>query len=251
MRKKAWKLRNALIEKFANWGNRFLYKLHVAWWADRSWLSPYEKYLEADRHPGQPKTRILDRRFTLLQFVKAVRQLPGCTAECGVFSGVASALICKALEGTYQDGEHHFGFDSFEGLPEPTKLDRLTSSSHLWSKGAHWWSKGALCRDFDNTKAYLSDFPYCKLVKGWIPACFELAKEHRFRFVHIDVDLHQATWDSLEFFYPRIASGGIFLFDDFGFLSCPGARSATVDFFSDKTEPIIELATGQAVVIKA
>jgi NADH-quinone oxidoreductase subunit C len=25
------------------------------------------------------------------------------------------------------------------------------------------------------------DFPFCQLVKGWIPDCFEVAKNHRFR----------------------------------------------------------------------
>lgn len=68
--------------------------------------------------------------------------------------------------------------------------------------------------------------------------------------MHIDVDLYQPTLDSLAFFYPRLISGGICFFDEYGLLSCLGARAAVDEFLRDKPEPIIELATGQAVLVK-
>ncbi len=243
----AGKWMNALAEKAAALSGRFLYKPHVAWWGDRSWTSPYAKYLT--------ETRILDRRFTLVRWAESVRSLRGSTAECGVYTGAGSALVCKALDGSYDLGECHFGFDSFEGLSQPVTADRhpgeeAAASYALRAIFRRQWRKGDLSSPLEVAQGRVADFPFCRLVKGWIPDSLAAAAGEVFRFVHVDVDLYQPTWDSLAFFYPRTTSGGVILFDDYGFLSCPGARSAILHFFADKPEPVVELATGQAVVIK-
>ena len=69
--------------------------------------------------------------------------------------------------------------------------------------------------------------------------------------MHIDVDLHQPTYDSLEFFYKRTTPGGIVLCDDYGSIHCPGAKKAMDTFFRDKPEEIIALSTGQAFIVKS
>src|SRR5688572_2380641 len=130
-----WKIKSELIETLARWGGRQVYGRRLLWLADRSWYSRFEKYIEIDRQGRHPASRILDRRFTLINFCQPTHTLRGSTAECGVFRGVGSALICKVLEGTYTDSHKHYGFDSFEGLPEPTELDRKGAMFHLWKAG--------------------------------------------------------------------------------------------------------------------
>jgi O-methyltransferase len=236
------KLRNQILEQLAAWSGRFLYKGHLIWPNDWSWLEPYKKYLNPDAAGGLQKTRIIDRRFTLIQLAQTVRKLRGSTAECGVLGGVGSAMICKTLEGTYQEAERHWGFDSFEGLPQPEKNDL---SVHSWQK------KGSLAISPQVALNNLADFDFCTLVKGWIPHCFEPVQADRFRLVHIDLDLYQPTLDSLRFFYPRTKASGVFVLDDYGHLTCPGVRQAVDEFFADKSEPIIESVCGTAFVFKA
>lgn len=43
---------------------------------------------------------------------------------------------------------------------------------------------------------------------------------------------------------PRLSSGGIIVFDEHGFPSCPGARAAVDDFLADKPEIPLVLPTG-------
>jgi hypothetical protein len=64
-----------MIERMARWGDRFLYKPHLQWLADRRWAQPYAKVLEGDRREaeGLGPHRILDRRYTLAQFARSVR----------------------------------------------------------------------------------------------------------------------------------------------------------------------------------
>jgi hypothetical protein len=221
--------------------SRFRYKRGIRWWEERRWTEKYAKYLRID---GRGGTRILDRRFHLLQFARAVRGLSGCTAECGVNRGVGSALICAELQDTVSADDCHFAFDSFEGVSAPSDVDRMDNGRHHWCQGKGRWP-------VERTRDLLADFPNCRVVKGWIPDCLEPARDYRFRFVHVDVDLHQPTWDSLAFFYDRMVPGGIIFLDDHGHISCPGARKAAVDFFAERPEHVVELATGQAFAIKA
>ncbi|MER8880853.1 hypothetical protein NKI11_30910, partial [Mesorhizobium sp. M0684] len=49
----------------------------------------------------------------------------------------------------------------------------------------------------------------------------------------------------------RQRAGKIALTDDYGSALCPGARKAFDQFFENRPEGIIELPTGQAIVVKA
>lgn len=44
--------------------------------------------------------------------------------------------------------------------------------------------------------------------------------------------------------------GGVMVFDDYGFPSCPGAKKAVDEFFKSKIETPIYLPTGQCLVFK-
>ena len=223
--------------------NQWLLKGDLTWLANRTWLKPFERYLEPDRRGPLPPTRILDQRFTLVELVKSIRSLSGNTCECGVYRGVGSALICKALEGTYRDGDRHYAFDSFEGLPEPTSGDRIRS-------GRSVWKKGHLYCPHETVQEFLKEFPHCQIEKGWIPQTLSKVEDETFRLMHLDVDLMEPTRACLDFFYPRMVSGGLMVFDDYGSGSCRGVRAAIDEFFRDRSEQVVELVTGQAFVIK-
>lgn len=207
--------------KFSEYGRLFL--------EDRDFIAFYE------RHTDPGNWHSLDRKYTLREMLKLVANLDGDIAECGCYKGFSAYLMCVALAGSA--ALVHL-FDSFEGLPEPAPCD-----------GGYWF-KGALCAPQEELRETLSGFDNYRVYEGWIPECFAEVGEYRFRFVHVDVDLYQPTFDSLLFFYPRLRSGGIMLLDDYGFTTCPGAKAAADAFFSDKPEPIAMLPTGQAFIIK-
>ena len=85
---------------------------------------------------------------------------------------------------------------------------------------------------------------------GFIPQSFEGLDVDSISFAHVDLDLHDAILESCQYIYPRLSKGGVLVFDDYGFPSCPGARIAVDDFFRDKPEFPLVLPTAQAVVCK-
>jgi hypothetical protein len=198
-----------------------------AWFEDEGFLRDFDRL--------EPETRrTADRKYFLRSLLSLAKGLPGDTAECGVWTGSSSWFICRALEGS---GTTHHGFDSFEGLSSPEPED------------GPYWHAGDLRTVEDTARSRLEGFDAI-LYPGWIPDRFDEVADRAFCFVHLDVDLYRPTLDSLEFFYERTLAGGILLFDDHGFITCPGATRAIDGFFEDKPEPVIAVPTGQAFVIK-
>jgi O-methyltransferase len=203
----------------------------MAWWDDRAFNDYLVRF-------GELEGMNAARRWTLYQLVRLTASVPGDTAECGVFEGAGSYLICKASQSHRDHTRTHFMFDSFEGLSTPSAADGTA------------WTKGNLACALDRAQANLGDFVNLSWHRGWIPEAFVAAEDRTFSFVHVDVDLQQPTRDSIRFFYPRVNNGGIIVCDDYGFTSCPGATQAIDEFLSDKPEQMISLASGGGFLMK-
>lgn len=199
-------------------------------------LWPYDKqFVEAKSAniQGIPD----DRSYTLLEFARKTRDVPGDIAECGVRFGRSSYFI---QTGAQPSDKHMYIFDSFEGLSAPGAADAMGGEGS-------YWTRGDLSVPETIVQENLKSFPNIHLLKGWIPERFADVQDRTFSFVHIDVDLYEPTLDSLKFFFPRMAKGGIIICDDYGFENCPGATRAFDEFFADKKNLMIMLATGQCV----
>ena len=203
---------------------RFQYP-QMLWWNDAGFNAYLKKF---DLIDGMNT----DRRWVVNQLTKLAERVEGDTAECGVFNGSSSYLISKALD------RDHFMFDSFEGLSEPSGAD------------SDYFASNVLACSLETAQRNLADFPKAVFLKGWIPERFNEVRDRKFCFVHIDVQLEQPTRDSVEFFYPRMNPGGILVFDDYGFTTCPGARKAIDEFMAGRPEKVIELPCGNAFLVR-
>ncbi len=163
--------------------------------------------------------------------VKSTEKIKGDIAEVGVFQGGSAKLICEAKENKVV-----YLFDTFEGLPEVSEIDQKL------------FFEGQYAAPLDNVRDYLKNYQGVNFVQGIFPDSAENFKNTKFSFVHLDVDTHISTLNSLEFFYPRMSKGGIIISHDY---LAPGIKKAFDDFFSDKNEPVIEISGGnQCMVIK-
>jgi O-methyltransferase len=169
------------------------------------------------------------------ELVRLARQAPldGYFAEVGVYKG--GSLKCLAL--SFPERQI-IGFDSFEGLPgeqwtetevhkpgefNDTSLEAVTSFLHDTSGNVN-------------------------LVKGIFPDSAEHLKDLSFSFVHIDTDFYLSVKACLQWFWPRLVSGGIIVLDDYLWPNCPGVKQALDEFEKpyQKTE-----AAYQAYMVKS
>lgn len=182
----------------------------------------------------------LERKFNLNELVKLALLVDGDIAECGTFNGGSAFFLARRIQEA-GSARRLCLFDSFEGLSAPGPDD-----------GSHWHA-GQLCGSLETVQKRLADLgaaSFTEFFRGWIPDRFAEVARRDFCFVHIDVDLFQPTHDSIAFFYPRMTKGGILLFDDYGYATCPGATKAVDEFMAGKAEPIVNLSAGGAFIIK-
>lgn len=227
-----WSLLNALVRR----ADMRMYVPDLDWWKSDDHIDAWSRF-PATNHD------VKDRRFVVYSMAKSVADLEGDTAECGVFAGATSHLICLTIDPAA--GTLHHVFDSFEGLSDPDAVDRPDSVE------AEPWAGGDLAVSQEIVEQNLGQFEFVRYHAGWIPDRFDDVAERRFRFVHVDVDLYQPTRDSLAFFYDRLVPGGILLCDDYASTRCPGARQAFDELADEWGLPgVIELPTGQGFIVR-
>jgi O-methyltransferase len=203
---------------------------HKAYWQNDGFVRDFLRIVGKDR-------RTMERKYTVYQLMKSLYWLPGDIAECGTWHGGTAYFMALAGREVGKERPFHI-FDSFRGLSSPTPLD------------GDFWREGHLAAPIDAVKSVLAGFSDIHIYPGWIPAEFHRVADRRFCLVHLDVDLHEPTRDSLKFFYPRMEPGGIIVCDDYGSALCPGARVAIDEYLEDKPERIIDLPTMQGLIIK-
>lgn len=190
------------------------------------------------------------KHHTLLALLAPTLTLEGDVAECGCYRGLSSYLILNRLrmhEPGFAGRGYHI-FDSFQGLSAPGPQDAV-SSDHPNAEGLRYMrTPGAFAASIETVKDALSAFREVEFHPGWIPSPFARLPEKRYRFVHLDVDLHEPTRAALEYFHPRLAPNGVLVCDDYGW---PGARLAIEEFCKPRGIAFAVTAHAQAVITRA
>ena len=224
-RAKWWMTRQ--LPWFVDVAAQFLQGIDSRWWHDPEFKALYQSIA--------PRA-IMDRKraWVVYNLIKATNGLSGAIGEVGVYRGASAKLMLTARG----PARPFYGFDTFSGLPAGDD-----------SRDPYWAAGDMGDTTIDDVRRFL-DADDAHLIQGEFPrSAAPLPDTVRFSFAHIDVDLYRSTLGALDWFYDRMTPGGIILLDDYGFLSCPGARQATDEFFSDKPEHPVSLPTGQCVIL--
>jgi O-methyltransferase len=176
------------------------------------------------------------RCYVLYQLAKLTANLGGDVAEVGVYKGGTARLLARTFN-TRAKKQLHL-FDTFEGMPSTdAPVDHHRQGDFADTS-------------LESVQRQLRDCGEVRFYKGFFPETAGPIENSRFCLVHVDADIYQSVKDSCAFFYPRLEKGGVMVFDDYGFSSCPGARKAVDEFFSDKEECPFYLPSGQSFIMK-
>jgi hypothetical protein len=206
----------------------------------------YRAGLAASGTPPSPLRRRA-RFHSLCRLLDEALALEGEIVECGCFRGLSSYLMLarlKRAEAAF-DGRGYHIFDSFQGLSEPSAEDRSATDPATAKRVSRMLQGGWFATPLEAVQKALAEFPGVAYHPGWIPQSFAGLPERRYRFVHLDLDLHDPTLGGLEYFYPRLAPGGIIVCDDYDW---PGERKAIEDFCARRGLAFRPTPQGQAVI---
>ena len=174
-----------------------------------------------------------DRCYMIYQLAKRCAVLSGAMAEVGVFRGGTAKLIGHAA----QAKTLHL-FDTFSGMPETNANVDLHKASDFSDTS------------LDDVQRFLEDCQNTRFHQGLFPQTTRGLEAETFCFVHCDVDIYQSVKDCLSFFYPRLVTGGVLIFDDYEWKHCPGVKQAIEEYLAGKPEMQIVTARYQCAIFK-
>lgn len=176
-------------------------------------------------------------------FMKTL-EVPGDIAELGVFRGLGLMTWANFLE-SYCISDRTkivYGFDNWKGFVSITKEDgedveEVQKYEGGFSPEAYYDELRDAIKIFDKDR-FIPWKDRIKLIEGnieeTVPKFVEDNPGIRFSLVHFDCDMYTPTKAGLEYFWPRLSRGGIFLFDEYAIKDWPGETKAVDEFFSDK-----------------
>jgi Macrocin-O-methyltransferase (TylF) len=158
----------------------------------------------------------------------------GDIVECGVGRGSSFFKLC-CLACSENKSRKVYGFDSFEGFPEPSEED---IGPRNLQKGKWNVSTVELMYDFLTEVGKIERCFVVNnviLVKGFFDESFQKYDGDAVAFLHLDVVLYNSYKLVLEYFWPKVTKGGVVLFDEYKNVSreFPGANKAIDEFFGD------------------
>lgn len=178
------------------------------------------------------------------------RHVRGAIVECGTYTGGALAFTLRSLIRHGETERKVYGFDSFEGMPNPTAADGNQGALWILGKPLSDAAPDELSGQLTGCAVNLASYEQClsllrgtgypseriHLVKGWFQDTLpkHSAEIGPIAVLRLDGDLYESTKVCVETLYENVASDGVVIIDDYG--TFEGCRKAVDEFLAGRGE---------------
>jgi O-methyltransferase len=164
--------------------------------------------------------------------------IPGSFVECGVWRGgsiMAAALTLLRLERA--DRELYL-FDTFSGMTPPTDVDRRRIDGAAASDvlADLFWTPASKEDVIQNLAGIGYPMSRVHLVEGRVEDTIPTSAPLEIALLRLDTDWYESTRHELIHLYPRLASRGVLIIDDYG--CWDGSKLAFDEYLAEKQLPI-------------
>ncbi len=154
----------------------------------------------------------------------------GSFTEFGCYDGIASMFVNEYNDLSKKNVPFYL-YDCFEPPPNSAKFPKHSKDLFFEVK--------ELFKTKDNVK----------IVKGILPDTLDICPE-KISWAHIDLNDVRAEIAVLEIIFDKIIPGGIIILDDYGWVGYWDQYVAEKSFFLDRGYHVLEIPTGQGILIK-
>jgi hypothetical protein len=146
-----------------------------------------------------------------------------------------SSAICEYL--AWKDRPFYL-YDTFA----PTTLDQTGARTDQVSD--------YYATSLEDARENFAQWPGVRLVVGELPGTLN-SDPDRVAFLHVDLNHANPEQAVVRHFWPRLTTGGVLVYDDYGDVQHAASRSAADELSQELGFSIFASPTGQGIVIKA
>jgi len=190
---------------------------------------------------AQPYTMTSPER--IISLIRAVdyvvrAEVPGDLVECGVWRGGSMMAVIATLQRLGAAPRNLRLYDTFEGMTSPTKRDYASRDGRSASevlmnediRESATWAYAPL----DVVKRNIASTGYpdqlVHYIRGPVEETIPDRAPKQIALLRLDTDWYESTRHELLHLYPRLASGGVLIIDDYGHWD--GAREAVDEYIA-------------------
>ncbi len=195
---------------------------------DPAFMAPFNANAEgtSDRSP-------IWRRYVVAWAAHSALRVEGDLVECACYKGV-TARIAADYAGLKDQDRRYWLYDLFE---HDSSMPHHPMAEH----GPTLYQQ--VCARF-------ADLPNVTVVKGRAPQAIAENGPDRIAFLHLDLNNAEAEIGTLDLLFDRMSPGGLIVLDDYGWAGYRAQKTAEDAWFAARGYRVLELPTGQGLLIK-
>lgn len=165
-------------------------------------------------------------------------KIEGDFVECGVWRGGSMMVAAQTLLARNERRQLYL-FDTYEGMTAPSSFDvdhrgQNAASQLQGSKreaGRNIWCIADEADVGANMKSTGYPEDLFHLIAGDVAVTTPDKAPQKIALLRLDTDFYESTKHELQYLYPRLASGGVMIIDDYGYWL--GAKKAVDEFLRE------------------
>lgn len=207
----------------------------ITWNRNLSFLrDPYYQGLISSGQLDHVEQAIIWRTYILLYFAESCQDLVGDYMELGVYKGNNAARVAERVD-FLRLNKKYWLYDLFswkEG-DEHTHLPAHDDQGLF----------GKVVNRFAENSSII-------VIQGSVPNSFDDGFPEAIAFAHIDMNNHDPEAGALSAILPKLCPRGVVVFDDYGWWGYSRQKRVLDEIAKAHDQSILELPTGQGIMIK-
>jgi len=161
-------------------------------------------------------------------------RLDGDFVEIACYRGTTARIVCDYVDFQSRSDKKYFLYDLFEHDETMPHHAMPEHSKDLYAQ----------------VQARFADFSNVQITQGKVPESLASAAPEKIAFMHLDINNADAEIGALEVLFDRMVPGAVLILDDYGWLGYRAQKMAEDPWLDKRGYKVLELPTGQGMVIK-
>jgi O-methyltransferase len=198
-----------------------------------------EAFNEADKFLLGPK--MYWRTYVICWAANKGISIEGDFVECGVFKGGFAKAVTKYTQ--FENlNKNYYLFDTYRGLAKEYASDKEKEREYEFHRYEEDY--------FEEAKQNFIAYTNVSLIKGTVPDTLNSVSIPKVAFLSLDMNSAVPEEQALKYFWEKLSSGAVVVFDDYGFNGYEEQKIIHDKFAKEKNLEILLLPTGQGLLFK-